>query len=140
VVIIGIVAGACGPRVRVATDRCQMVPPEVINAIAPRMEQAGALRNGFAVQSTAGGRTWLISAELLKEGKPEESEGDIFTWASTAYDTPANDYRSVDPNARDRSGWPAADDLNVKVDGSIESRACVDDARPKQSETGLLGG
>lgn len=134
-----VVAGACGVSVPVATDRCRPAVEGVLAAIRPGMKQGGLLRNGFIVQSTEFGRVWLVSAEFLDDGQPEDQGGDILTWSTADGATARTDYRAVDPNSREKSTWPSAGDLNVKADGVIESRACVDEVRPSRGNTGLLG-
>lgn len=138
-VLLALGAAGCAANVSVATERCREAPGAIVAELASRVEEPGQLRNAFAVQSTEFDRIWLVSAEFLPEGQEEDRAGDIFTWATSSLDSPQGDYVSVDPNARDRSGWPPAGDLTVKADGAIESRACVDEVRPDQGNTGLLG-
>ncbi len=135
---------ACAPP-QVDQARCaNLEQRSVLETLASRLDErrAGSFRNAVVVQSVhRGGGVWLVSAELLREGDDEDTPGDIYTFATGGDpNAGAADYVAIDPNARDYSAWPHDDDLNVKVDGAIESRACVAELRGPRGNRGILGG
>lgn len=139
VVAAGLVA--CGaPAVDQA--RCAPVNEAVLESIKPAMQREGKFRHAFMVQSADAGGIWLVSVELVRKGQDPEVGGDIYTFATTTDPNSgaAADFVSVDPNARDYSTWPTEEALNLKLDGALESRACVNRDRPSRGNTGILGG
>ena len=112
--------------------KCTGVADSVLDVIATKLNpkaESGVLRYGHTVQSDQG---WFVSAQLRKPDRPHSAPGDILTWVSASAPTaPAADYRAVDANARKFADWPASDSsITVRLDGAIDSRACVHESRP----------
>jgi hypothetical protein len=125
------------------TDRCAPIAPEVVRAIAARLHEPGTLRNAFGIRSTYRNMS-VVSAELVpaREAANDGYAGDILTFMTTTLDRVANDYVGLDGHAWARTDWPRPADVthvNVRIDGGIASRACVDAHRVRKGGGGLLG-
>jgi hypothetical protein len=112
--------------------KCTGVADGVLDVIATKLNaeaEGGILRYGHTVQQAD---KWFVSAQLRRPDRPGSAPGDILTWVSAAAPTaPASDYLAVDANARKFADWPASDpSVTVRLDGAIDSRACVHESRP----------
>lgn len=87
------------------TSRCEIVPPELLAAIASGLSVAGGgtLREAQAVKSADYTKAWFVAAEI--DGPGLEGDGDIGLWVTNGLDSSYGLIYSVDGVANEFSDW-----------------------------------
>ncbi len=133
-IALPILSGSDGstPTGTSATDRCEVVPPEVVARLTQGLTvEGGDVDFVRAVRSSGYEKVWFVSADIVAVGF--EGADDVATWASNSIDPsdPAG-FASVNDLALNHSNWadgPRSDaQLSMSDDGAAASQECTSDA------------
>lgn len=124
VLAAGVAAAVFAGCASAAPDEASCTPADqaVVDRLQARLTTAGTLRNAAVHHEASNGLTF-VTAELHEPDDPDDTEGDLLTWATR--DLAGDGFVAVDVYARDNADWPDAD-FDVRTDGAITSRGCAD--------------
>jgi hypothetical protein len=129
----GASAGGTATEEATGSDRCENVPPGLVQGIATGLTVGGGgtLTNAKAVKSNDFERVYFISADI--DGPGLEGPDDIGTWAKSGpLRVGGGLILSVDAVAKEFSDWGDGGStdamLSMDDDGAEESKECVEEA------------